>query len=92
MGMAAILINGPWLFVQIFNPPSTEGSTWRLKKIGPRVSDEKSFKVYRTMHGRRRTDDDDGRRMASDHISSSWAFGSDELNILILISLFPRAM
>ena len=40
MGMAAILINGPWLFVQIFNPPSKEGSTWSLKKIGPGVSEE----------------------------------------------------
>ena len=27
MGMVAILINGLWPFVQIFNPPLTEGST-----------------------------------------------------------------
>ena len=41
MGMAAILINGPWPFVQIFNPTLTEGSTWSWKKIGP---EKKSFK------------------------------------------------
>ena len=44
MGLAAILINLPWPFVQIFNPPLTEGSTWSLKKIGPGVSEEKSIK------------------------------------------------
>ena len=48
MGMAAILINGQWPFVQIFKPPLTEGSTWSLKKIGLGVSEEKSFKgVYK---------------------------------------------
>ena len=41
MGMVAILINGPWPFEQIFNLPSTEGSTLTLKKIGPGVSEEK---------------------------------------------------
>ena len=40
MGMAAILINGPWLFEQIFNPALIEDSTWDLKKIGPVVSGE----------------------------------------------------
>ena len=44
MDMAAILINGLWPFVQIFNPLLTEGSTWSLKKIGLEVSEEKSFK------------------------------------------------
>ena len=43
MGMTAILINGLWPFVQIFNHTVTEGSTWSWKKIGPGVS-EKSFK------------------------------------------------
>ena len=43
-GMAAILIYGPWPYVQIFNSPLTEGSMWSLKKFGPRVSKEKSFK------------------------------------------------
>ena len=43
MGIAAILINGPWSFEQSFNPPLTDGSTRSLKKIGPGVS-EKSFK------------------------------------------------
>ena len=38
MGMAAILIK------QIFNSSLTEGSTWNLKKIGPGVSEERSFK------------------------------------------------
>ena len=28
----------------IFNPPSTQGSTQSLKKFGPGVSEEKSFK------------------------------------------------
>ena len=44
MGMAAILINRPWPFEQIFNPPLTEGPTWHLKKIGLVVSEEKYFK------------------------------------------------
>ena len=44
MGMAAILKNRPWPFEQIFNPPLKEGSTWNLKKIGPGISEEKSFK------------------------------------------------
>ena len=39
-GMAAILINRPWPFVQIFNNPLTEGSTSSLKKIGPGFSEE----------------------------------------------------
>ena len=52
MGMAAILINGP--FVKIFNPPLTEGSSRNLKKIGLGVS-EKLFKCVdgRTTDGRR---------------------------------------
>ena len=44
MDMAAILMNGSWPFVHIFNPHLTEGSTWNLEKIGPGVSEEKSFK------------------------------------------------
>ena len=40
MGMAAILINGPWLFEQIVNSSLAEGSTWNLKKTGPVVSEE----------------------------------------------------
>ena len=44
MGMAAILLNGPWPFVQIFNPPLIYGSAWSVKKFGPGVSEEKSFK------------------------------------------------
>ena len=62
MGMAAILINGPRPFVEIFNLPLTEDSTWNLKKIGPGVTEEKSFKG---VDGRRRTE--------SDHNSLSWA-------------------
>ena len=51
MGMVATLINGP--FVQIFNPPWTEGSWRNLKKIGSGVS-EKLFKDVggRTTDGR----------------------------------------
>ena len=67
MGMAAILINGPWPFEHIFNPPLTKGFTWNSKKIGSRVSEKKSFKGVNR------------RRTASDHTSSSWAFGSGEL-------------
>ena len=44
MGLAAILINEPQPFEQIFKPPSTEGSTWNLKKTGPGVSEKKLFK------------------------------------------------
>ena len=47
MGKVAILLNGPWPIEQIFSPSLTEGSLWNLKKIGPGVSEEKSFKgVY----------------------------------------------
>ena len=59
MGMATILINGPWPFVQIFYPPLTKGTTLSLKKIGREVSEEKSFKGVnrrRTTDDRRRTD------------------------------------
>ena len=54
MGMAASLLNRPWPFVQIFNPPSTEGSGWSLKKIGPGVSE-----VEVVQSCERRTDDDE---------------------------------
>ena len=47
MGMAAILINGPWPFEQIFN----------LLLISPGFSEEKSFKG---LDGRT---DDDGRQV-----------------------------
>ena len=43
-GMAAILINGPRPFVQIFNPPLTKGTRRNLKNIGPGISEEKLFK------------------------------------------------
>ena len=54
MGMVATLINGPRPFVQIFNPPLTEGAKRNLKKIGPGVS-EKLFKCVdgRTTDGRK---------------------------------------
>ena len=58
MGMAAILINGPSPFEQIFNPHLTVGSTWSLKKIGLGVSKKKSLKMW--------TDDDKGRRSTMD--------------------------
>ena len=71
MGMAAILIKGPWPFEQIFNPPLAEGSR-SLKKIGPGVSEKVVQRCGRT---------DRRRQTASDHNSSSWAFGSSELTI-----------
>ena len=63
MGMAAILINRPWPFEQIFYPPLTEGSTWSLKKIG--------LGVKEVIQRCEQTDGDE-RRTASDHNSSSW--------------------
>ena len=58
MGMAAIFINGPWLFVQIFHSHLTEGSTWSLKKIGLGTSEEmfKGVDDGRTDGRRRMTD------------------------------------
>ena len=56
MGMVAILINGPRLFVQIFNPPLTKGSRRNLKKIGPGIS-EKFKGVDGRRTDRRQTDD-----------------------------------
>ena len=44
MGMTAILIYGPWPFVQMFNTPLTEGSTCSLKKFFRGVS-EMSFVI-----------------------------------------------
>ena len=44
IGMGAILINGQRPFVQIFNPPLTEGYSRNLKKIGLGDSEEKLFK------------------------------------------------
>ena len=69
MGMAAILINGPWPFEQIFNSPLTEGSTGNLKKIGLGVSEEKSIKG---VDWRQRTTTEG--QTASDHNRSSCAF------------------
>ena len=54
MAVAAILINEPWPFEQIFNPLLTEGYMWNLKKIGSWVSEKKSVKavIGRTTHGK----------------------------------------
>ena len=50
-GMAAILINRPKPFVQIFNSQLTEASQGsRRKKTGPGVSKEQLFK---SVHGKR---------------------------------------
>ena len=62
MDMSAILINGPWIFT-IFNPLLTQGST-SLKKIGPGILEEKSFKGQTTD---RRTDD--GRQVITIHVA-----------------------
>ena len=72
--MAAILIYGQWPFVNIFNPPLTQGSTWSLKKFCPRVSKEKSFKG---VNGQ--TDGRTDGWTECDSNSSSWTFGSGEL-------------
>ena len=88
MGMAAILINESWPFEQIFNPPLTDCSTWSLKKIGLGDSEKKSFKgVYRRKEDRLT----DRRQMASDHNSSSWAFGSGELKMHCVTFSYSKA-
>ena len=40
MGMAAIMINGLWQFLQIFISSLAQGSTWSLKKIDPGVKEK----------------------------------------------------
>ena len=40
MGMAAIMINEPWQFHQIFNSYLAQGSTWSFKKIDPGVKEK----------------------------------------------------
>ena len=61
MGMEAIVINERRHYVQIFNPPLTEGSWWNLRENGLGVSEEKLFKGIdgRTMDDGR-TDDGQG--------------------------------
>ena len=58
----------PWPFVHIFDHPSTEGSVWNLKKIGPGVSKKSHSKVWT-----------DGWRMVSDHNSLSRVTDTGEL-------------
>ena len=41
-------LNGLWPFLQIFNSPSTEGSTWSLKIFDPGVSEEVVQRCERT--------------------------------------------
>ena len=53
MGSAENLINGSRPHVQQVDPLLTEGSTLSLKKIGPWISEEESFKGV----DGRRTDD-----------------------------------
>ena len=55
MGMAAILVMWPRLFEQLFFPKVPGACIWNLVKIGPVVSEEKSFEIVdgRTTDGRR---------------------------------------
>ena len=69
MGMAAILVMWPRLFEQLFVPKVPGGCIWNLVKIGPVVSEEKSFEI---VDGRRKTE-------PAYTISSPGAFGSGEL-------------
>ena len=46
LSMAAILINRLWPFVQMSNPPLTEGYTWSLKKTGLRFQRTSCLKVW----------------------------------------------
>ena len=50
MGMATIFFKGAELFEQIVNIPSTEGPMWNLKKMGPAVSEKKTFKEFMILH------------------------------------------
>ena len=75
MVMAAILINGPRTFEQVFNPPSTEGFTWSLKITGHGVSEKNSFKEVDGRRTNRRMDDD-GREVIT---IAHRTFGSGEL-------------
>ena len=58
MSMAAILINAPSPFLQIFSHPLIQGFRWSLKKIDPVITREKSFKgvTERMDDGRTTTD------------------------------------
>ena len=53
MGMAAILVMWARLFEQLFVPKVPGGCIWNLVKIGPVVSEEKSFEI---VDGRRTED------------------------------------
>ena len=52
MGMAAILVMWPGSFEQFFVPPTPGGYIWNSVKIGPVVSEERSFEI---VDGLRRT-------------------------------------
>ena len=68
MGMAAILVMWSRPFEQLFVPKVPGGCIWNLVKIGPVVSEEKSFEIV------------DGRTTEPAYtISSPGAFGSGEL-------------
>ena len=71
MDSAAILINGPWPFVQIFNLLLTERFTWRLGKMA--LGFQRRSRSNVSTDGRT---DDDRWQTSCDHNSSSWAFGS----------------
>ena len=45
MGMAAMLVIWPRLFEQLFVPNGPGDCIWNLVKIGPVVSEEKSFEI-----------------------------------------------
>ena len=62
---ATLTDHDPMPFVQIFNLPLREGSTWSLKKIVSGLLEK--FKGV------------DGRLTRCDYNSSSWAFSSAEL-------------
>ena len=80
MGMAAILVMWPEPFEQLFVPPIPGGYIWNLVRIGPVVSEEKSFEI---VDGRRRTTE------PAYTISSPGAFGSGELKNLLTYRIYP---
>ena len=72
MGMAAMLVMWPRAFELLFFPKGPGGCIWNLVAMGQVVSEEKSFEIV------------DGRTTEPAYtISSSGAFGSGELKIIL---------
>ena len=87
----AILLYGPWPFVQIFNPPLTEGSTWSLKKLAQvyqRRSRSRGEVIQRCggMCGWTDRWTDDKRGV----VTIAHPLGSGELKIMFSLCTYPK--